>query len=141
MRKGLGRIERRILHEIACDKTPGPSGEPGSVLLNSWTLACDAFGRGTAWSGSPSPAQRKAVCRAMHSFVRKFPQYALAGGKGRKYLYLFEPGDPVSAEWAKLSVENRNFVPCSMAQSAIAEAPPGGVLGQEAMCQGSQPLA
>jgi hypothetical protein len=61
----------------------------------------------------------------MHSFVRKFPQYALAGGKGRKCLYLFEPGDPVSAIWAKLSVENPNFVSRSMAQSALAETPLG----------------
>jgi hypothetical protein len=36
-------------------------------------------------------AMRKAIVRAMHSFVRKYPQYALAGGKGRSELYLYDP--------------------------------------------------
>ena len=55
-------------------------------------------------------AQRKAVSRAMHSFVRKHPQYALTGGQGRKRLYLYEPSDPLSTMWAKMSVEQRDHV-------------------------------
>lgn len=34
----------------------------------------------------------------MHQIARKFPQYAVAGGKGRLPLYLYEPGDPWSAK-------------------------------------------
>jgi hypothetical protein len=37
----------------------------------------------------------------MHSIVRKFPQYALAGGKGRTCLWLYEPGDKDSAKEAR----------------------------------------
>jgi hypothetical protein len=59
----------------------------------------------------PSNAQRKSMIRALHSFVRKFPQYALMGGTGRKSLLLYEPGDPVSAAWAK-EMLTRSF--CSL---------------------------
>jgi Tripartite tricarboxylate transporter family receptor len=44
-----------------------------------------------------STAARVTLGRAMRSFVRKFPQYALTGGKERKMLYLYEPADPISA--------------------------------------------
>jgi hypothetical protein len=53
--------------------------------------------------------------RAMHSFVRKFPEYGLVGGKGRGILYLYEVADPLSAFWARLSVA-RGFVSRSEAQ-------------------------
>jgi hypothetical protein len=43
----------------------------------------------------------------MHSFVRKFPVYALAGGKGRQPLFLYEPGEPVSAKWMELHLKRR----------------------------------
>jgi hypothetical protein len=46
----------------------------------------------------------------MHSFVRKHPEYALTGGKGRKRLYLYEVGDEMSVAWARLSVEHRRHV-------------------------------
>ena len=39
---------------------------------------------------TPTRAQRKAMIRAMRSFVTKFPQYALMGGMGRKPLYLYD---------------------------------------------------
>jgi hypothetical protein len=39
----------------------------------------------------------------MRSFVRKHPQFALTGGRGRKPLMLYEPGDPLSAMRAKLA--------------------------------------
>ena len=63
----------------------------------------------------------KAVTRAMRSFVRKFPQYALTGGKEREMLYLYEPADPISAMWAKLSVERPKFVSRSEAMAALPD--------------------
>lgn len=82
-------------------------------------MLCNFYRPACAWDYEPTPAQRKAVVRAMHSFVRKNPQYALTGGRGRKQLYLFEPDDPVSAMWAKLSVERRRFVARSAAEEAL----------------------
>jgi hypothetical protein len=60
----------------------------------------------------------------MRSYVRKHQRYALAGGRGRKQLYLYEPNDPVSAIWAKLQVANRqpHPVPESKAREALHEA-------------------
>jgi hypothetical protein len=57
----------------------------------------------------------------MHSFVRKFPQYALTGGKGHKRLYLYEPGDPLSSMWARMSVERHGFVCRSDEAKALTE--------------------
>jgi hypothetical protein len=54
----------------------------------------------------PTPAQQKALVRAMHSVVEKFPQYALMGGQGREApLWLYEPADPMSKLWAELQVK------------------------------------
>ena len=59
----------------------------------------------------PTLAQRKAVTRAMHSFVRKHQQYSLTGGQGRRELYLYDAADPLSATWAKLNAERRQRNP------------------------------
>jgi hypothetical protein len=56
-------------------------------------------------------AQTKALIRAMHSFCGKSNRYALTGGQGRRHLYLYEIGDPVSAMWAKMNVERRSPSP------------------------------
>ena len=58
----------------------------------------------------PSRAQKLAVSRAMNSFVRKFPQFALMGGQGRKRLYLYDTTNPESIAWAKASVKSRKMV-------------------------------
>jgi hypothetical protein len=39
---------------------------------------------------------------------KKNPRYAVAGGTGRKQLYLYEPGDPLSAVWAQLTLQQRH---------------------------------
>ena len=58
--------------------------------------------------------------RAMHSFVRKFPEYGLIGGKGRAGgLYLYERNDPQSAMAAKLRAQTRYFVPLDKARVAL----------------------
>lgn len=148
MSRGLGRIERAILAQIEREKQSNermlarlstmqvdPSLErlldqhmeterQGAVLVSSWYLLCDLYSPKDTWSfgWAPSNAQRKAVTRAMHSFVRKFPQYALMGGQGRKRLYLYEPANPVSAMWAKLTVERRKFVSRVEAEAAVVRA-------------------
>src|SRR5262245_38933290 len=70
MCKGLGRLERSILKRT--------SERP------IW-LTCRALAEGAGVS-------RKSMARAMHSFVRKHPRFALQGGIGRTHpLVLYEP--------------------------------------------------
>jgi hypothetical protein len=96
------------------------------VLITSWNVACVWFKPRGEWllEWKPTMAQSKSVSRAMHSFCRKFPQYALGGGKGRRHLYLYEPGDPVSAMWFKLNDERRGGNPICLdeARKAVAKA-------------------
>jgi|SRR6516162_3133395 len=115
MSRGLGRIERWIEAEIIAKKVKGRSVHADSLGLayNYKDYKSDP----PDWK--PSLAQRGAVVRAMHSYVRKFPQYALMGGKGRKMLYLYEPSDPVSTIWAMLSVERHGFVSDSVAREYL----------------------
>ena len=124
MSRGLGRIERMIAAKIASD-----AAYPIAFHLNSGQLATAVYrpkysgagpgNPGSLWGWKPTPAQRVAASRAMHSFVRKHQQYALAGGQGRKRLYLYDTADPVSVMWAKLSVERRGFVCQSDARKAL----------------------
>jgi hypothetical protein len=124
-----GKIERAIAAEIARDTRINRSGEKGSVLIRSDSLITELYappdpvwGKGVRdGNWKPAPAQRKAVTRAMHSFVRKHQQYALTGGQGRRQLYLYDTADPVSVMWAKLYVErrHRNFISRSDARVAL----------------------
>jgi hypothetical protein len=112
--RGLGRIERVIAAEIA-----GAAGHRMAVHLSSGQLAIAVYRSKDEFGGTGrcTLAQGNAVSRAMHSFVRKHQQYALAGGRGRKSLYLYDTADPVSVMWAKLSVKHRRFVPQSEGSS------------------------
>jgi hypothetical protein len=121
MSKDLSPIERHIAAEVAKAKTSPDTDRP-TLLLSSRTLAfsCPLFDRDLSqrqWT--PSAPQRQAILRGMHSFVRKYPNFALAGCQGRRGLYLYEPGDPLSALWAKMNVESRTVVPRSKAQIAL----------------------
>jgi hypothetical protein len=101
MSKGMGRVERAIMQEI----TRAMYGaHPRPVCVSSWDVANDAYEPrplGTALYWKPSRTQRQAAARAMHSFINKYPQYALMGGQGRKDLYLYEHDDPVSVGQAQ----------------------------------------
>ena len=89
MSRGLGRLERLILQRA--------SDRPVCLLCK--TLAADAA------------TSRKAMARALHSFVRKFPHYALRGGLGRHHLLvLYDPADELSERWASLSANSRHPV-------------------------------
>ncbi len=121
MSRGLGRIERAILASIEATY----NSRCNTIRESSWSVASDVFEPPRGWqSGSwePTAAQRKATTRAMRSFVRKHPRYALMGGQGRKHLWLYEPGDPVSAMWVKMTVEQRKFVSRSEATIALRRA-------------------
>jgi hypothetical protein len=119
MSRGLGRIEQAIAAEIARAARPP---YPMSVCFGSRELAyayrpAENLGAAEIWE--PNRVQRKATVRAMRSFVRKHQQYALAGGQGRKRLYLYDTADPLSVMWAKLRVERRGFVSQSEARNAL----------------------
>jgi hypothetical protein len=133
MSRGLGRIERAILASIASSKQMainraqkpsvvveatiigGEVQRPGfslkyddsSVHITAWTLAHECFGpphpHELDWR--PSRAQIKACMRAMHSIVRKFPQYAIIPRRGPKGIVLYEIADPVSVRRAKCEKE------------------------------------
>ena len=100
MSKGLGSIERAILEVVERDTrsywSMPPSHRRGHPLdVTVWDIAYTAY---PDWYDQPAdggyrrlpttPAQRKAITRALHSFVRKHPQYVLTGGKGRAPLRL-----------------------------------------------------
>jgi hypothetical protein len=83
----LGRIERAILANIGHD-----TGEGGIKRgpINSRSFAYQLFAtQRHPLNSEPSSAH---VTRAMRSIVRKYPQYALTGGKRRKRLYLYSRG-------------------------------------------------
>ena len=72
MSRGLGHLERTILAMVE--------------RRDNFTALDIAH---EAYPGAPQThAQHVAVLRAMHSFVRKHPQYALIGGKGSQPLVL-----------------------------------------------------
>jgi hypothetical protein len=84
--RARGRLQRAIL-----DQLHGRSSEP---------LTCDDIAAEISHDRDTDTtrAERVSILRAMHAIVRKFPRYALAGGKGRTPLYLYEPGNERSAE-------------------------------------------
>lgn len=97
MSKGLGSIEAAIL-EVVKRHTRSYRNMPGFYRRNHPLDLCVtvrdiAFTAYPDWYDKPAgggyrrlpttPAQRKAITRALHSFVRKHPQYVLTGGKGR----------------------------------------------------------
>lgn len=105
MSRGPGIIERAIIKEIS--KT-NDDGTPCQVLLSSGTLAYTVFKpSGWSWNWKSTLSQRKSITRAMRGFCRNSNRYALAGGKGRMALYLFDTADKVSVQWARLQTADR----------------------------------
>jgi hypothetical protein len=116
MSRGLGRLERYILERMEAAQMPDQGGTTRPVTGQATMLARDYY-QPEDWGWGlyePSNAQRKAMIRALHSFVRKFPQYALMGGTGRKTLLLYEPADPISTAWATAML-TRSF--CSYSEA------------------------
>jgi hypothetical protein len=113
MSRGSGHIERSIQSLIERMRTNERSRT--AVLINSWVIVGEVFRPRSLfmrdWHWQPTVAQRKAVARAMHSFVHKFPQFALLGGQGRKKLYLYDTTDPDSVLWAQMTLASKDHVP------------------------------
>jgi len=137
MCRGLGRIERAILASIASSKqmainrtkkyrkvveaaiaTGGVQrscvslkDDESSVHVTAWTLAHECFRpRPHKWGWTPSRSQIKVCTRAIQSIARKFPQYGIILGRGRKGIVLYEIADPVSVVRAKMRTGTENLV-------------------------------
>src|SRR6187401_1804044 len=96
MSRGLGSIERFILDQVSKVDENGKKRvvlERGTLLARDYYMPEDVRNQWESWRWEPSNAQRKAMTRALHSFVRKFPEYGLMGGNGRKTLILYERAD------------------------------------------------
>ncbi len=118
MSRGLGRIERAILARIASSKrmainrtkkyrkvveTAIAAGrvqrsdidlkdDESPVHITARTLAYECFGpRPQKWGWTPSRSQIKVCTRAIQSIARKFPQYGIILGRGRKGTVLTIP--------------------------------------------------
>lgn len=134
MSRGEGRIEQAILAAIERQKA-GPRARSVHMMAGSLAYYCYRPAD-SGWGWEPTMAQQKSILRALHSFVRKHPEFALMGGQGRKRLYLYEPGDPISALWAKLSIERREPLPwIEVIRVAAASDRP------VTRCDGSEPAA
>jgi len=127
--RGLGRIQLAILAEIesakqaaiATARVQRSDVNESSVHVTAWSVAYRCFAPSPLkWGWRPSPAQIKACTRAMHSFIRKFPQYALTSRRSRKGIVLYEITDRVSVLWAEMRMETRgNPLSRSEARAAL----------------------
>jgi hypothetical protein len=98
MSRGPGKILRAIEQAIEKSRV-GFEGKVAPVIVGSHEIAARVFGPpfdGTKPFGpqfEPSRTQMQSVTRAMRAFVLRHQQYALRGGRGRRALMLYEPGD------------------------------------------------
>ena len=93
------------------------------VLRSSWRIAALSKPQDGLphYDRQPTDAQQYSISRAMRSYILSIPVCADRRGEGRsKRLYLYEPADPLSAAWAKLAVERRDFVPFSKFRRSVA---------------------
>ena len=74
MSRGLGHIEGTILQMVERQHR-----RKQRVSFSALDIVLNAYPHREGWD---SRAHFVAVYRAMHSFARKHPQYALVGGKG-----------------------------------------------------------
>jgi hypothetical protein len=122
MSRGLGHIERIIQKTILDAQIDRYSqGQKIPVMMNSWHVVGAAFRPPILdWSvWTPNRSQELAVNRAMHSFVRKFPQFALMGGQGRKRLILYDTTDRESVAWATANMHSKDFVPLLAVKKSV----------------------
>jgi len=112
--RGLGRIQLAILAEIESAKQAAIAKgrvqrsdvNESSGDVTAWSVAYRCFAPSPLKSGwRPSSAQIKACTRAMHSFIRKFSQYALTSRRSRRGIVLYEITDRVSVLWAEMKME------------------------------------
>jgi hypothetical protein len=104
MSKGLGHIERTIAAEIEKVKSGRYShGDPCPVHESSRSIAFACF------RSNGRKVQRAAAAHAMRSFVRKHPQFAVTGGKGRNGLTrMMTPRFLSGSNWRRMPPEGKN---------------------------------
>ncbi len=114
MSRGLGRIQLAILAEIesakraaiATGRVQRSDVNESSGHVTAWSVAYRCFAPSPLKSGwRPSSTQIKACTRAMHSFIRKFSQYALTSRRSGKGIVLYEITDRVGVLWAEMRME------------------------------------
>ena len=99
----LGRIERCILEFVERDEDLVRAGQGfGADEIVSVVYGCGPHRH-------PTRAEYVSTLRAMHSFVRKFPKYALIGGKGGTPLVLYDTSYPQSIAAAKEATKPLRF--------------------------------
>ena len=86
MLRGPGKIQRAIA--LLCR-------QPRNATVTAAAIAREVYG--VTFEQEPTRAQRVAILRAMHSFVRTHQAYRLAGGQGRTRLVII-PADEVEAK-------------------------------------------
>ena len=100
MLRGPGKIQRAIA--LLC-RQPRNIG----ATVTAAAIAREVYG--VTFEQEPTRAQRVAILRAMHSFVRTHQAYRLAGGQGRTRLVII-PADEVEA-FTKVSPVTANRLP------------------------------
>lgn len=116
MSKGPGRLQLIIAQLIENDAKHRITDIKPALCLSTWNVAWAAYHPGYAnpratWNWRPSRTQLQSATRAMHGFVRRHQRYALAGGMGRKMLFLYEPDNERSACMVRLRLASRQPVP------------------------------
>jgi hypothetical protein len=113
--RASGRVERVIAAAVERSR-----GDHNAVLVSSWDVAYDPY-RPDGWAlkWRPIQVQRRNTARAMRAFARNHPEFALTDAQERKPLYLFERDNLLSAAWAQLIAERRQFVSVSEAEQYL----------------------
>ncbi|WP_144259544.1 hypothetical protein [Methylocystis sp. ATCC 49242] len=78
----------------------------GCVFFPAAQLAAECYGF-QLFERPPTRAETNSVLRAMHAICRKSNQYALAGGKGRTPLHLYDASCPVSSALKRLRLDEK----------------------------------
>jgi hypothetical protein len=114
----IARCKRRDAQKDAVYICAGEEPPPTVVNVTPWGVCIQL---NPSSPSRPTESQLKAAKRAMHSFVRKFPEYGLMISKGgRGHLCLYERGDRLSAMRAKLTSQSGSHVSLPEASKALA---------------------
>jgi hypothetical protein len=108
--KAIARCKRRDAARDELVVRMGGSPEPNPVMVRPRDVCM------VTEPDHVSRSQLNSAARAMHSFVRKFPQYGLISGRR---LALYERGDDLSAMWAKLNSQTESHVATDHAKHAL----------------------
>jgi hypothetical protein len=110
----------RRIEQVIAAAVERSSRDHNAVLVSSWDVAYDAYKPdGWALKWRPTQVQRRNAAQALRAFVRNHPEFALTDAQERKPLYLFERDNLLSAAWAQLSAERRQFVSVSEAEQNL----------------------